>query len=126
MIISFWKIKVTTQLALSVPYTPLRTVIGDTKLKAVTEMCHLFRRLSSIASQVENHIREPSELPLAGFWNVGLTGGAHLQALITPSVAMLPTIIRRILRSNIPIMVFHRTLIFERLSRTTSRKIQNL
>lgn len=67
-----------TQLTLSEPYTLLRTFIGDTKLKAVNEMCYLFRRLSSIASQVENHIREPSELPLAGFRNVALTGGAHL------------------------------------------------
>lgn len=62
------------QLALSEPYTRLKPVIGDTKLKAVTETCYLCRRLSSVASQVENRIREPSELPLAGFWNVALRG----------------------------------------------------
>ena len=72
LIISFWKTKVINQLALSEPYTPLKPVIGDTKRKAVTEMCYLCRRLSSVASQVENHIREPSELLLAGFRDVAL------------------------------------------------------
>lgn len=72
LIISFWKTKVMNQLALSEPYTHLKPVIGDTKLNAVTETCYLCRRLSSIASQVENHIREPNKLPLAGFRNVAL------------------------------------------------------
>lgn len=70
LIISFWKTKVMNQLALSEPHTCLKPVIEDTKLKAVTETCYLCRRLSSVSSQVENRIREPSKLPLAGFRNV--------------------------------------------------------
>lgn len=60
------------QLALSEPSTRLKPVTGDPKLKAVRGMCYLCRRLSSIASQVENQIREPSELALAGFQDVAL------------------------------------------------------
>lgn len=69
-IISPWKTKVMNQLALSEPSARLKPVTGDPKLKAVRGMCYLCRRLSSIASQVENQIREPGGLALAGFQDV--------------------------------------------------------
>lgn len=90
LIISFSKTKVMNQLALSEPYTHLQPVIGGTKLKAVTERCYLCRRLSSVASQVENRIREVSRClwQASRMWH---WGGTQRHDVITPSVAKLPS-----------------------------------
>lgn len=94
MLISFGKAKVMNQLTLSEPCTRLKPFTGDSKLKAVSETCYLCRRLSSIASQVENCRRAPGELPLAGFKDEALKWH-RFQALVIPSVSkFLPTVFR--------------------------------
>lgn len=106
------------QLPWNEPYSPLKPVIGDIKLKAVTEMCYLCRRLSSIASQVENLIREPSGLPLAGFWNMALNSKIWWHPAWQSSL-------HHNLSSDIRIPVLQRPLILEIYSRATGKESPN-
>lgn len=112
------------QLALREPSTRLKPVTGDPKLKAVRGMCYLCRRLSSIASQVENQIREPSELALAGFQDVALRwrSAPRSDYIMWPSSHPPHS---GSLRGHSPITVLQRTLLCEIQSRTTGREIPN-
>lgn len=101
------------QLASSEPHTHLKPVIGDTKLKAVTETCYLCRRLSSVASHVENCIGGPRELPLAGFRNVALRWHSALRSDYTQYGNAPVHHIQIVGGVNIPIMVLQRMLTLE-------------
>lgn len=110
------------QPASSEPSTRLKPVIGDTKLKAVTETCYLCRRLLSAANQVENRIRARriafGRLPER-------VGGVALHCKIwLPQCGKAPVHhIQVTCGVNIPTQVLQRTLIFEVDS--TGREILN-
>lgn len=114
------------QLALSELHTRLKPVIGDTKLKAVTETSYLCRRLSSVASQVENQIREPSELPLAGFWNVAPRWHSTPRSDYTQGGKVLIHCIQMLERAIFPTQFFKEYLHLKYKARLQTEKLRRV